>query len=327
MTVRAVGVIIPAAGAQISGVEWTVKRMPTICIGPIPRSVSAALLLLLLVACGRAVQEEGEGTAEPGLATSIQNKGSDTLVNVALAWAEAYQLVAPEVQVAVTGGGSGTGIASLINGTVDMANASRQIKEEERTQAEANGIEPVEHVVAGDAIAIVVHPSNPVQGLTIPQLSAIFSGEITNWRDVGGEDRPIVLLSRESNSGTHVFFLEQVVRQGDEDDGTLFSPDTLLMPSSEGISAEVRDNPNAIGYDGLGYVTDDQKVLGVAPADDEPYVMPTVETVKDGSYPIARGLYIYTAGESQGAVADYLSWILGPEGQAIVLELGFVPLQ
>ena len=285
------------------------------------------LLLLLLVACGPAVQEEGEGTAEPGLATSIQNKGSDTLVNVALAWAEAYQQVAPEVQVAVTGGGSGTGIASLINGTVDMANASRQIKGEERAQAEANGIEPVEHVVAGDAIAIVVHPSNPVQGLTIPQLSAIFSGEITNWRDVGGEDRPIVLLSRESNSGTHVFFLEQVVRQGDEDDGTLFSPDTLLMPSSEGISAEVRDNPNAIGYDGLGYVTDDQKVLGVAPAVDEPYVMPTVETVKDGSYPIARGLYIYTAGEPQGAVAEYLNWILGPEGQAIVLELGFVPLQ
>jgi phosphate transport system substrate-binding protein len=181
--------------------------------------------------------------------------------------------------------------------------------------------------VAGDAIAIVVHPSNPVQGLTIPQLSAIFSGEITNWRDVGGEDRPIVLLSRESNSGTHVFFLEQVLRQGYGDDGTLFSPDTLLMPSSEGISAEVRENPNAIGYDGLGYVTDDQKVLGVAPADEEPYVMPTVETVKDGSYPIARGLYIYTAGEPQGAVAEYLNWILGPEGQAIVLELGFVPLQ
>jgi len=301
--------------------------MPTIRIGPILWSGSLALLqlLFLLAACGSAV--EGERTAVPGLATSIQNKGSDTLVNVALAWAEAYRQVAPEVQVAVTGGGSGTGIASLINGTVDMANASRQIKEEERAEAEANGIEPVEHVVAGDAIAVVVHPSNPVQGLTISQLAAIFSGKITNWREVGGEDRPIVLLSRESNSGTHVYFLEEVVRQGDEDDETLFSPDTLLMPSSEGISAEVRHNPNAIGYDGLGYVTDDQKVLAVAPTDDEPYVMPTVETVKDGSYPIARGLYIYTAGEPQGAVAEYLDWILGSEGQAIVLELGFVPLQ
>jgi phosphate transport system substrate-binding protein len=263
----------------------------------------------------------------PGAVTSIQNKGSDTMVNLALAWAETYGQIRPEVQVAVTGGGSGTGIAALINGTVDMANASRRIKEEERDEAEANGIDPVEHVVAGDAIAIVVHPSNPVERLTIPQLAQIFSGGITNWRELGGEDRPIVLLSRESNSGTHVFFLEQVVRQGDSEDTTLFSPDTLLMPSSEGISAEVRQNPNAIGYDGLGYVTPDQKVVAVALAAGEPAVMPTLDTVKDGSYPIARGLYIYTVGEPQGAIRDYLDWILGPEGQTIVRDLGFVPLQ
>jgi len=279
----------------------------------------------LVAACG-ATTGEG-GTAVAGGATSIQNKGSDTMVNLALAWAETYGQIEPEVQIAVTGGGSGTGIAALINGTVDMANASRQIKEEEIAEAEANGIEPVEHVVAGDAIAVVVHPTNPVQELTIAQLSDIFSGKITNWREVGGEDRPIVLLSRESNSGTHVFFLEQVVRQGDKENTTLFSPDTLLMPSSEGISAEVRQNPNAIGYDGLGYVTPDQKVLGVATAAGGAYVIPSVETVKDGSYPIARGLYIYTAGEPQGAVQEYLDWIMGPEGQAIVLDLGFVPLQ
>jgi phosphate transport system substrate-binding protein len=248
------------------------------------------------------------------------------MVNLALAWAEAYGQIQPAVEIAVTGGGSGTGIASLINGTVDMANASRPIKDEERAEAEANGVEPVEHVVAGDAIAIVVHPSNPVDGLTIPQLSAIFSGQITNWREVGGENRPIVLLSRESNSGTHVFFLEEVVRQGSDEDKTLFSPDTLLMPSSEGISVEVRQNPNAIGYDGLGYVTADQKVIAVAPAAGDPFVLPTVETVKDGSYSIARDLYIYTVGEPQGAIRDYLDWIQGPEGQAIVRELGFVPL-
>jgi phosphate transport system substrate-binding protein len=283
------------------------------------------LLLLLLGACG---PEAGEpGTAVPGALTSIQNKGSDTLVNVALAWAEAYGQIHPDIQIAVTGGGSGTGIAALINGTVDMANASRQIKAEEREEAEANGIEPVEHVVAGDAIAIVVHPGNPVDGLTIPQLSAIFAGETANWAEVGGEDRPIVLLSRESNSGTHVYFLEEVVRQGDAENETLFSPDTLLMPSSEGISAEVRQNPNAIGYDGLGYLTPDQKVVAVAPAEGEAYVLPTMATVKDGSYPIARELYIYTAGEAQGAVREYLDWILGPAGQAIVQDLGFVPLQ
>jgi phosphate transport system substrate-binding protein len=182
-------------------------------------------------------------------------------------------------------------------------------------------------VVAGDAIAIVVHPSNPVDGLTIPQLSATFSGKITNWREVGGEDRPIVLVSRESNSGTHVYFLEEVVRQGIKDDKTLFSPDTLLMPSSEGISTEVRQNPNAIGYDGLGYVTPDQKVVGVSRAEGEAYVLPSVETVRDGSYPIVRSLYIYTNGEPTGAILAYLNWIKGPEGQAIVQQLGFVPLQ
>jgi phosphate transport system substrate-binding protein len=288
-------------------------------------SALALVMLLGLMACG---SETGNGdAAEPDAATSIQNKGSDTMVNLALAWAEAYGQVRPEIQVAVTGGGSGTGIAALINGTVDMANASRRIKEAERDNAQANGIEPVEQVVAGDAIAVVVHPDNPVDGLTIPQLSAIFSGQITNWREVGGEDRPIVLLSRESNSGTHVFFLEEVVRQGDKEDKTLFTPDTLLMPSSEGISAEIRQNPNAIGYDGLGYVTHDQKVVAVAPSEGGPLVMPTVQTVKDGSYPIARGLYIYTDGEPQGAILEYMDWIKGPIGQAIVQDLGFVPLQ
>lgn len=285
----------------------------------------AAALLACLASCGAPVGQAR--TPLPGAVTSIQNKGSDTLVNVALAWAEAYGQIRPDVQIAVTGGGSGTGIAALVNGTVDMANASRRIKDEERAQAEASGIEPLEHEVAGDAIAVVVHPSNPVDGLTIPQLSAIFSGQISNWKEIGGEDRPIVLLSRESNSGTHVFFLEQVVRQGDGGNTTLFSPDTLLMPSSEGISTEVRQNPNAIGYDGLGYVTDDQKVVAVARADGEPYVLPTIKTVKDSSYPIARSLYVYTAGEPQGAIRAYLDWILGPEGQVIVKELGFVPLQ
>ncbi|MGD9145840.1 MAG: PstS family phosphate ABC transporter substrate-binding protein [Anaerolineae bacterium] len=287
--------------------------------------VLALAVLLVLAACGS--QTEEGGAAEPGAATSIQNKGSDTMVNLALAWAEEYGRIRPEVQVAVTGGGSGTGIAALINGTVDMANASRRIKQAERDNAQANGIEPVEQVVAGDAIAVVVHPDNPVDGLTIPQLSAIFSGQVTNWRDVGGEDRPIVLLSRESNSGTHVFFLEEVVRQGDKEDKTLFSPDTLLMPSSEGISAEIRQNPNAIGYDGLGYVTHDQKVVAVAPSDSDALVMPTIETVKDDSYPIARGLYIYTDGQPQGVILEYMDWIMGPGGQAIVQDLGFVPLQ
>ncbi|MGC8879692.1 MAG: phosphate ABC transporter substrate-binding protein, partial [Anaerolineae bacterium] len=185
---------------------------------------------------------------------------------------------------------------------------------------------PKEFTVARDAIAVVVHPSNPVSGLTIEQISQIYTGHITNWREVGGEDRPIVLLSRESNSGTYMYFLEHVVRQGNPYDESLFSPDTLLMPSSEGISVEVRQNPNAIGYDGLGYVTPDQKVLAVAASADGPYVLPSIDTVNQGIYPISRPLYMYTAGEPTGVVKDYLDWIR-TEGQKHVIRLGFVPLR
>lgn len=269
-----------------------------------------------------------DATADTGsTSNSIQNKGSDTLVNIALAWAEAYREVAPEVTVAVTGGGSGTGIAALINGTVDIANASRAMKDEEIAQAQANGFDPVEHVVAIDALAVIVHPDNPVSELTIAQLSDIYTGKITNWQEVGGDDRPIVLLSRETNSGTHVYFLEEVVRQGDGDSEEIFAPQTLLMPSSVGITSELRRNPNAIGYDGLGYVDPDhEKVIAVARTAEEPYVMPTVETASSGSYPLSRNLFMYTAGEPQGAIADYLAWIIGPAGQEIVAQLGFVPL-
>jgi len=154
-------------------------------------------------------------------------------------------------------------------------------------------------VVARDAIAVVVNPSNPVSRLTLQQISDIYTGKITNWREVGGEDRPIVLLSRESNSGTYVYFLENAIRLGKKSD-LLFSPDTLLMPSSEGISTEVRQNPNTIGYDGLGYVTSDQKMIAVATNSAGPYVLPSVKTVNDGSYPIARPLYMYTAGQPSG---------------------------
>ncbi len=249
------------------------------------------------------------------------------MVNLALAWAEAYETAHPETRLSVTGGGSGTGIAALINGTVTIANASRAIKDEERQQAEANGIEPIEFVVAKDAIAVIVNLANPVSQLSLPQLSAIYSGQITNWREVGGEDRPIVLLSRESNSGTHVYFLENVLRLGQKEDKTLFSPDTLLMPSSEGISAEVRQNPNAIGYDGLGYVTPDMKTVAVAKEDGGPFVLPTIATVNDKSYPIARDLYMYSRGQPTGVVKDYLDWVFGPEAQKIVAELGFVPVR
>ena len=280
-------------------------------------------VLLFTSSCG---SDSLSAAASDSQATYIENKGSDTIVNLALAWAEKYQSDHPDIRISVTGGGSGTGIASLINGTVGIANASRQIKQEEIDQAESNGVDPIEHIIARDAIAVIVNPENPVKELTLKQISDIYSGKISNWKEVGGEDRPIVRLSRETNSGTHVYFLETVLRLSSKEDKTLFSMDTLLLPSSEGIIAEVRQNPNAIGYDGLGYVPHDLKMIAIAEQEGGAYVLPSIPTVNDKTYPIARDLYMYTNGQPEGLLKEYLDWILSAEAQEIVAELGFVPV-
>ena len=283
------------------------------------------LACLLMVSAGcQAGQTSAEATTGGARSLVIQDKGSDTLVNLALAWAEEYMRAHPEVSISVTGGGTGTGIAAMLNGTADIANASRSMKPEELDSAAKIGMQPVEHTVALDAIAVVVNPANPVSALTLQQISDIYTGKITNWKEVGGDDRPIVLLSRESNSGTYVYFLENVIRMGKKSE-LLFSPNTLLMPSSQGISSEVRHNPNVIGYDGLGYVTPDQKVVAVARDKPGPFVLPSAATVNDGSYPISRPLFMYTPHEPSGQVKAYIDWIL-TDGQVKVSELGFVPL-
>ncbi len=301
-------------------------------LGDATGRVHATVLCIALFAlfaglsgCGGSGRSQAHSQSQ-GSQLTIENKGSDTLVNLALAWAEAYMHSHPELRISVTGGGSGTGIAAMINGTVSIANASREMKPEEIAAAKKNGIDPVEFVVARDAIAVVVNPENPVEHLTLQQISDIYTGKIRNWKELGGEDRPIVLLSRESNSGTYVYFLENVIRMGSAKSKLLFSPDTLLMPSSEGISSEIRQNPNAIGYDGLGYITPDQKVLPVSKDENGPFVVPSARTVNNGSYPIARPLYMYTAGQPTGQIKDYLDWILNG-GQTLVTKLGFVPLQ
>ena len=291
----------------------------------LPRLIGLSIALALFgVSC---TPTNSSPSSSQDATAYIENKGSDTIVNLALAWAEQYQADHADVRISVTGGGSGTGIAALVNGTVDIANASRQIKPEEVTEAEAKGIQPVEFVIARDAIAVIVNPENPVSELTLQQISDIYSGKIKNWKEVGGEDRPIVRLSRETNSGTHVYFLETVLRLSDKNNKTLFSMDTLLLPSSEGIIYEVRQNPNAIGYDGLGYVPRDLKMIAIAKEQGGAYVLPSADTVNDGTYPIARDLYMYTAGQPTGAVKAYLDWILSPAAQAIVTKLGFVPIK
>ena len=191
----------------------------------------------------------------------------------------------------------------------------------------AKGEKPVEFVVSRDAIAVMVNPTNPINKLTLKQISDIFKGNINNWSELGGENRPIVRLSRDSNSGTHVYFLGAVIRLGSSTDKSIFSEDTLLLPSSEGIIAELKDNPNAIGYDGLGYVTRDVKVVAIAKESGGPYVLPSVATVNNNTYPISRDLYMYTNGEPTGAVKDYLDWISSAEAQKIVSDLGFVPVK
>ncbi len=283
------------------------------------------ILIIVALLCGACTPGK-DSNQSSGQMLTIQNKGSDTMVNLALAWAEAYKNVRPDVLISVTGGGSGTGITALVNKTTDIANASRAIKPEEVAAVEATGVEPVEFIVARDAIAVIVNPANPVHQLTLEQISAIYSGEINNWNEVGGDDRPIVRLSRETNSGTHVYFLETVLRLGKKDNKTLFSPDTLMLPSSEGITTEVRDNPNAIGYDGLGYVIPQVKVVAIARNPGEAYILPSAATVNDKTYPIARDLYMYTAGQPTQVEKDYLNWILSSDAQKIVTELGFVPI-
>lgn len=291
----------------------------------IMRRCLISLFVLFLISSCTAGQDQQTSAPSSVEGAYIENKGSDTLVNLALAWAEEYQRLHPEIQISVTGGGSGTGISALINNTVDLANASRQIKAEEIDLARTKGVEPVEFIVANDAIAVIVNPANPVDSLTLEQVARIYKGEIRNWQEVGGLDRPIVRLSRETNSGTHVYFLEKVVRLGSKEDKSLFSADTLLLPSSEGIIAEVRDNPNAIGYDGLGYVSPEVKMVALGVSTQGPFVLPSAETVRNGSYSISRHLYMYTNGAPQGAVKQYLDWVLSNQAQPFVLELGFVP--
>ncbi|MGB9612679.1 MAG: phosphate ABC transporter substrate-binding protein [Candidatus Margulisiibacteriota bacterium] len=272
------------------------------------------LLVFLLTSCA------------PGK-KAIQIKGSDTMVNLGQAWAEAYMKKNPKVSIAVTGGGSGTGIAALLSGTTDIAQSSRNIEPKEIEMAEEKGIIPKEFHVANDGISIIVHPSNPVSKLTIKQLSDIFTGKIKSWKEVGGNKERIVALSRERNSGTHVFFLEHVVKLGDKKNKNEFAPAVLMMPSSQAIIEEVSGNPSAIGYVGLGYCTPAQKILAVAKDEKSPYLLPTVKTVTNGTYPIARSLFFYTNGEPSGEVKSFIDFVLSEEGQKIVQKMDFVPVK
>ncbi|MFH1562996.1 MAG: phosphate ABC transporter substrate-binding protein [Nitrospirota bacterium] len=272
--------------------------------------MSFILILTVIIGCGRGQQGR----------ESVQIKGSDTMINLVQAWAERFMKHNPASFVAVTGGGSGTGIAALLNKTCNIASSSRKMETKELELAKTKGIQPKEFIVGLDGIAVVVHPSNPIEKLTIAQASDIFTGKITNWKDIGGQEGKIVILSREVNSGTYVYFKEHVLGDGE------YTEEALLLPSSQAIADEVAQNQNAIGYYGMGYISPKQKVMAIAKNESSPFVTPTIENVKNGNYYIARPLLLYTNGEPTGVVKRFLDFIMSEEGQKVVKELDFVPI-
>jgi phosphate transport system substrate-binding protein len=257
---------------------------------------------------------------------AIQIKGSDTMVNLGQAWAEEFMKLSPQTPIAITGGGSGTGIAALIGASTDIAQASRNMEPKEIDQAKKNGINPKEIHVANDGITLLVNPTNPVSKLTLQQLSDIFTGKIKNWKDIGGLDQKIVPLSRDRNSGTHVFFLENVVKMGNKNNPNEFAANVLMMPSSQAIVEEVKSNQQAIGYVGLGYLTMKEKALSIAKDESSPYIYPTVQTVNKKAYPISRSLLFYINGEPNAKLKSFIDFVLSPVGQKIVLKMDFVPI-
>lgn len=275
--------------------------------------------LLLLLACSRNQN-----------LTIIQNKGSDTIVNLAQLWAEEYRAVNPNVAVAVSGGGSGTGIAALINGNVDIANSSRPMKEEEKNQAMKNsGLVVNEFIVGLDALAVFVHKNNPLDGLTIEEIACIYGegGACSHWHHVRGtvvpgcKENKIIRVSRQSNSGTYQYFREAIL--GKKRDFKLGSMD--LNGSREGIDL-VENTPCAIGYTGMGYLNPNVKAFCIAKTKDSKCIHPTIETAQDNSYPIAREVYMYTNGTPSQIVSDYMKWTQSPEAEKIILRAGFVPV-
>jgi phosphate transport system substrate-binding protein len=284
------------------------------------RALAVVLAIVPATACSRG-GNNGEKRAV------LQNKGSDTLVNVAQAWAEAYKEVDPSMAIAVTGGGSGTGISALINGTVDIANMSREIKDSEREDAKKRGVDPKEFTVGYDALAVFIHKDNPLAEITIDQLAKIYGegGEIEKWSQLnvkvpGCDSDKIIRVSRQNNSGTYVYFKEAVLGEGKE-----YKLGSNDMHGSKDVVDLVAKTPCAIGYSGLAYMMDEVKAPCVSKGEGTPCVAPSIDTAIDRSYPIARPLFMYTNGEPTGTTKKYLDWILSDQGQCIIKDKGYAP--
>jgi phosphate transport system substrate-binding protein len=291
--------------------------------------LAVAALTLAVGGCKKKANQGGAG-AGSAPSQSIQNIGSDTMVNLAQAWAEEYARVDPSVSVEVSGGGSGVGVAALINGTAEIANSSRKLEPSEVEKAKLkNGEEPKEFLVGYDGLAVYVHKDNPINEISLEELSDIYreGGTLDKWTALGVKGIPgargddIIRVSRQNNSGTYAYFQETVV--GKKHD---FKPGSMDMNGSKEVVELVGKTPGAIGYSGLGYATPAVKVLKVSRKKGEPHITPSIATVLDKSYPISRPMFMYTPGEPSGAVKKYLDWIHSEPGQKIVEHTGYVPL-
>ncbi len=297
----------------------------------IRRTASLLMGLTLIAGCSRKTSQSeraanDESAAKPTEKAGrvvLQNKGSDTLVNVAQAWAEAYKTVNPAVAVAVTGGGSGTGISALINGTVDLANSSRSITEKELRAAKQRGVTPKEHIVGYDALAVFIHKNNPIEAFSLERLADIYGehGKSVKWSQLGVkvpgcDSDEIIRISRQNNSGTYVYFKEAVLGEGKE-----YKFGSRDMHGSKDVVDLVAKTPCAIGYSGLAYATPAVNMPCIQNAGR--CVVPSLETAVDRSYPIARPLFMLTSGEPQGHVKEYLDWILSDKGQCIIVDKGY----
>lgn len=251
----------------------------------------------------------------------LQVKGSDTIVNASQAVVEEYMAQTKGARIAVTGGGSGTGIAGIINKTVDIAMASRQMKEAEWEKSREAGLNLEEITIGFDGITVIVNQNNPISALSKETIGKIFTGEITNWKEIGGKNADIIVLSRDSSSGTHVYFKEDVLRKGDKHATDEYSPNALFLPSNVALKKEIASNENAIAYIGMGYMDDSVKSLAVNG------VEPTFENVASKKYSIARGVFWYASKDREGTAKNLVDFVLSKDGQDIIKKEGFVPVK
>lgn len=287
--------------------------------------VLGVALAVCLVGCTRTETQTGGGAGTDGGATasdktSVTLKGSDTMVILGQRWAEDYMKNNPGITIQVTGGGSGTGIAALINGTTDICESSRPMKDKEKADVQAKrGAPAVETKVALDALAVYANEKNPITEISIPALRKIYLGETTNWKDVGGPNHGIVLYGRENNSGTYGYFKEHVLENKD------FAPATQTLAGTSAVVNAVKGDVFGIGYGGIAYL-EGIRALKVKKDDTSPAIGASLETAQSGEYPISRFLYFYTAGAPTGTVKKFTDWTVGPEGQKVIGDVGYYPL-